>query len=300
MIQDIGPKHFNNEYKNIKPAPNDRVFYFKNTSVLARIISGFDGVDEGELDYPTYDEFQSEMDFQFTYLFSVDDDRFFLASDSREIQKGRLIGETADSKVSEETFLPGYVFIGVNSFRRALPKDLAFAAISAFHLAGWYRDNRFCGRCGNIMRHDDSLRMMRCDCCNNMVFPKINPAVIVAVTNKDKILLTKYVGRTYRNYALVAGYTEIGETTEESVRREVLEEVGLKVKNIQYYKSQPWGLSGSQLFGYFCELDGDDTITLQEDELAIGTWVRACDIEFVDDHISLTREMIEKFRREHI
>ena len=99
MIQDIGPKHFNNEYKNIKPAPNDRVFYFKNTSVLARIISGFDGVDEGELDYPTYDEFQSEMDFQFTYLFSVDDDRFFLASDSREIQKGRLIGETADSKV---------------------------------------------------------------------------------------------------------------------------------------------------------------------------------------------------------
>lgn len=150
------------------------------------------------------------------------------------------------------------------------------------------------------MRHDDKQRMMRCDSCQNIVFPKISPAVIVAVTDNDRILLTKYVGRTYRNYALIAGFTEIGETMEETVRREVMEEVGVKVKNITYYKSQPWGLSGSQLLGYFCELDGDDTITLQEDELSVGTWVRADDIEVSDDNISLTREMIEKFRSEHV
>ena len=87
-----------------------------------------------------------------------------------------------------------------------------------------------------------------------MVFPKICPAVIVAVTDKDRILLTKYAGRTYRNYALIAGFTEIGETTEETVSREVMEEVGVKVKNI----------------------------------------------DVIDDHISLTREMIEKFRSEHV
>ena len=95
-------------------------------------------------------------------------------------------------------------------------------------------------------------------------------------------------------------FTEIGETTEETVSREVMEEVGVKVKNITYYKSQPWGLSGSQLLGYFCELDGDDTITLEEDELSVGTWVKADDIDVIDDHISLTREMIEKFRSEHV
>ena len=158
----------------------------------------------------------------------------------------------------------------------------------------------FCGRCGKPLKHDDKQRMLRCDCCKNMVFPKICPAVIVAVTDKDRILLTKYAGRTYRNYALIAGFTEIGETTEETVSREVMEEVGVKVKNITYYKSQPWGLSGSQLLGYFCELDGDDTITLEEDELSVGTWVKADDIDVIDDHISLTREMIEKFRSEHV
>ena len=144
------------------------------------------------------------------------------------------------------------------------------------------------------------LRMLKCPDCGNMIFPKICPAVIVVVTDKDRILLTKYVGRTYKNYALIAGYTEIGETAEETVEREVMEEVGLKVKNIKYYKSQPWALSGSLLTGFFCELDGDDNIKLDEDELAVGTWVKASDIDFEDDGISLTREMILKFRDEHI
>ena len=74
-----------------------------------------------------------------------------------------------------------------------------------------------------------------------------------------------------------------------------MDEVVVKVKIITYYKSQPWGLSGSQLLGNFCELDGDATITLEEDELSVGTWGKADDIEFIDDLISLTREMIDKF-----
>ena len=75
-----------------------------------------------------------------------------------------------------------------------------------------------------------------------------------------------------------------------------MEETGLKVKNIRYYKSQPWGLSGSILSGFYCELDGDDTITLQEEELSLGKWVKAEELSLEDDGISLTREMILKFR----
>lgn len=227
---------------------------------------------------------------------------FFLARKTGSLERGTFLGEMADSAVHKDmySFVRGYEFIGVDSFRKAQPREHAYAAITAFHLYGWYRDNHFCGRCGKPLKHDDKQRMLRCDCCKNMVFPKICPAVIVAVTDKDRILLTKYAGRTYRNYALIAGFTEIGETTEETVSREVMEEVGVKVKNITYYKSQPWGLSGSQLLGYFCELDGDDTITLEEDELSVGTWVKADDIDVIDDHISLTREMIEKFRSEHV
>ena len=91
-------------------------------------------------------------------------------------------------------------------------------------------------------RQDHKERMVHCECCGNMVYPKICPGIIVAVTNGDKLLLTKYAPAPGRNanYALVAGFTEIGETLEETVQREVMEEVGLKVKNIRYYKSQPW------------------------------------------------------------
>lgn len=148
------------------------------------------------------------------------------------MQKGAFLGEMADSGIHAEyeNIIEGYDFTGVNVFRNAKPKELAFAAITAYHLYGWYRDNRYCGRCGRLMFHGENERMMHCMDCKNTVYPKICPAVIVAVTDGDRILLTKYAGRTYRNYALIAGFTEIGETVEETVMREVYEEVGVHVK----------------------------------------------------------------------
>lgn len=225
--------------------------------------------------------------------------RFFLAFKNNIVLKGDFFGELADTDVHKEykSSLEGFDYYGVYNFRTQKDRALAYATITAYHLYGWYRDNKFCGRCGKLLERDVKERMMKCPVCGNSIYPKISPAVIVAITNKDKILLTKYAGRTYTNYALVAGFTEIGETMEDTVRREVMEEVGIKVKNIRYYKSQPWGLSGSQLSGYFCELDGDDdTIKLQEEELSVGTWVAAKDIEVTPDNVSLTREMILKFR----
>ncbi|WP_034244246.1 NAD(+) diphosphatase [Lachnospira multipara] len=226
--------------------------------------------------------------------------RFFLAIKKDATLKGDFFGEVADTKVHKEYVSPieGYEFVGVYNFRTLKNKAMGHALITGFHLYGWYRDNRFCGRCATTLEHDTKERMLKCPKCGNTIYPKISPACIIAVTNKDKILLTKYAGRTYTNYALVAGFTEIGETMEETVMREVMEEVGVKVKNITYYKSQPWGLSGSVLSGYYCELDGDDTIKLQEEELSVGTWVAAKDIDITDDNTSLTREMILKFKRD--
>ena len=82
--------------------------------------------------------------------------------------------------------------------------------------------------------------MLYCEKCGSRVYPRINPAVIIAVTKGSKLLMTKYAGRTYTRYALVAGFTEIGETLEQTVAREVMEETGIRVKNLRYYKSQPW------------------------------------------------------------
>ena len=108
--------------------------------------------------------------------------------------------------------------------------------------------------------------------------------------------MSKYAGREFKKYALLAGFNEIGESIEETVRREVMEEVGLKVKNIRYYKSQPWSFTDTLLLGFFCELDGDDTITLDQDELALAEWFEREKMPVKEEDLSLTNEMMMAFK----
>ena len=137
---------------------------------------------------------------------------------------------------------------------------------------------------------------MRCSKCGNMIFPRIAPAVIIGLTNGDKLMLSQYAAnRNYKRYGLLAGFIEIGETAEEAVAREVMEEVGLKVKNIRYYKSQPWGIAGNLSIGYFCDLDGDDHVHLDENELSLAEWYDRDNLPAKDDGFSLTREMVRIF-----
>ena len=127
-------------------------------------------------------------------------------------------------------------------------------------------------------------------------FRKICPAVIVAVHDGDRLLLTRYRGRPFKKYALIAGFNEIGETIEQTVHREVLEEAGVRVKNLRFYKSQPWVFTDSLLMGFFAQLDGSDEITVEEDELSEARWFRREELPADHSAISLTGEMIEYFR----
>ena len=108
--------------------------------------------------------------------------------------------------------------------------------------------------------------------------------------------MTKGRNTTYKHYALVAGFMEIGETPEDAVRREVMEEVGLKIKNIRAHKSQPWAFSDTLMMGFTAELDGDDTITLQEEELKEASWFERKDVPLPDSTISVGQEMIAYFK----
>ena len=163
------------------------------------------------------------------------------------------------------------------------------------HLADWYRDTKFCGRCGHEMQHSKTERAMVCPACHYTAYPRIMPAVIVGVTNGDKLLITRY--RTgFRYNALIAGFTEIGETMEETVQREVMEEAGIRVKNIRYYKSQPWGTANDILLGFYCDVDGDDRITMDPEELKYAEWVQREDIVLQPGEFSLTNEMMKRFK----
>ena len=132
----------------------------------------------------------------------------------------------------------------------------------------------------------------------NIVYPKISPAVIVGIINdKGQILVTKYAHGHYQSYALVAGFCEIGETIEETVKREVKEETGLDITDIQYYKSQPWSFSSTLLLGFWCKAQGDTPIQMDENELRVARWAdRDEAINSLDD-ASLTTEMIQYYKQ---
>ena len=128
-----------------------------------------------------------------------------------------------------------------------------------------------------------------------MIYPRINPAVIVGVIKGDCLLITRY--RTgFAHNALVAGFAEIGETLEQTVRREVMEETGVSVRNIRYYKSQPWGMAQDLLTGFFCEADEESVIHMDQNELKYAEWVRRNDIVLQPNNLSLTNEMMSRFK----
>ena len=278
MIQDIFPMHLSNEYHKKVPQADSFLMIFKDNRILAK--------NDGQVCYLTYKELSEicrGMGKEIpacVYLFSIGEEEYFLT----EIKEDTKIGE--------------FRFYKMFDVRAMQPKERVLAAATAWHLYVWYRDNVYCGRCGHKLVHSEKLRMLSCPDCNNMVFPKIAPAVIVGVTNGRKILMTKYAGREYKRYALIAGFTEIGETAEETVKREVMEEVGLTVKNIRYYKSQPWGFDSNLLLGYFCELAEEEEIHLDEEELSVAEWVDYHDVPEDREKLSLTHEMMTYFKEQ--
>lgn len=264
MIQDIGQHIYHNEYTPHAPRDRDILFVFEKGQILCRADP------EGNICFPKVCE-SAEQKLQ--YLFSIDDISFFLGCQP----------------------VNGYSFASMRCLRSSQPQHLGFAGMTAWHLYQWYTSHRFCGKCGQPLHHHPKLRALECS-CGNVVFPVIAPAVIVAVRNGDKILITRYAGREHKGMALIAGFCEIGERAEDTVHREVMEEAGIRVKNLRYFGTQPWGFASNLLLGFYCDLDGSDEIHMDEEELQFAQWVDRRDLPEPENLASLTATMIERFR----
>ena len=278
MIQDIAPRILYNHYVERQPEEESVIVVFCRGELLFR-----QSLEGNRLELPLWKEMPetvTEKDIQ--YLFSIDEVSYFLL----------------ESPLEE---FSGYTCHSLRSILELpdCPNDDAMAAFTAFHLWEWYTSNRYCGACGHRTQKSREERALCCPSCGHTIYPRINPAVIIGVLNGDRILVTRY--RTgYGHNALIAGFTEIGETLEETVAREVMEEAGVKVKNIRYYKSQPWGIAQDILVGFYCEVDGDDTIRMDTSELKYAEWVKREDLVLQPSEYSLTNEMMMKFRDEGI
>lgn len=279
MIQDIAPKTLHNEYISKEPYEDAYAVVFFEQKVLILEI-------DGEMKLPRVKDFApkgSEAILKYQYLFCIDEKDYFLYMDL----------EQSEQIIDRPKTL--YQFRKLSDIRCRAARELCFAVYTAYHLYQWYRNSRFCGHCGSRVKPDAKERMLYCEACGSQIYPRISPAVIAAVTDGDRILLSKYAGREYKQYALIAGFVEIGETAEQTVRREVMEETGLSVKNIRYYKTQPWGIDGNLLIGFFADLDGGNIIHLDKEELALAEWVDREALKDMDDGFSLTREMMRIF-----
>ena len=271
MIQDIYPSKLDNHFEEHPISDKDTLLIFDAKGKV------YVGEKDGQMVFPTGADLGHR---RAIYLFSIDERRYFLMLDNAE-----LSGDVPE----------GFRPYTTREIRDAFAGKEVFAVFTGYHLWKWYDDNRFCGKCAKRFEHDHKERALRCPVCQNVIYPRINPAVIVGVTRGDSLLITRY--RTgYAHNALVAGFTEIGETLEECVAREVLEETGVRVKNIRYYKSQPWGMAQDILVGFFCDADGDSEIRMDEGELKYAEWVPREEIVLQPNNLSLTNEMMRVFK----
>lgn len=192
-------------------------------------------------------------------------------------------------------------FMDLRTLSKSVDKNTYTLASKANLLLNWFKLNQHCGICGSKMYKKDSKseRAMVCSNCGNTTWPRTSPAIIVAVTKGDKLLLAHNKQFPNRMYSVIAGFVEYGETFEECVKREVYEEVGIKVKNIKYFGSQPWPYPNSMMIGFTAEhLDGD--IKVDGEEIIHADWFSKDEIPgMYKKSISIGSELIEYFLKTH-
>lgn len=274
MIQEIFPHRFNNHYlPGQSIGDDDFVLRYKDKTLLLKVNG-----DEFELprkkDFPEISEQTGR-----TFLFTLNDVPCYLIWD--ELKAGE----------------PQFIYREINFFRTIEQHEIAWISIAGFHLRNWYEQNKFCGKCGAPTQHKPDERALICPACHTVFYPKISPAVIVAITSKDRLLLARNVNFPGNWFSLIAGYVDVGETLEEALKREVNEEVGLAIKNIRYYKSQPWPLSGSMMVGFIAEADENQPIAIDNKEIAEAAWFTRGNLPPHPSNISIAGEMIEKFEK---
>jgi len=174
--------------------------------------------------------------------------------------------------VGPETEPPaGYHFVRLRALLAMEIDPILSLAGRAFLIADWARSHQFCGVCASRMQRVEDERCFKCPTCGALAYPRIAPAMMVLITRGDDALLARHVSATSNMFTALAGFVETGESIEETVHREVMEEVGLRVHQLQYFGSQPWPFPNSLMIAFKAEyLDGE--IRVDESEIAEARW----------------------------
>ena len=191
-------------------------------------------------------------------------------------------------------------FVGLRELYGQIDECMLKAAFRAVQILEWDETHRFCGACGEATERRTEEHARVCNKCGQIFYPRLSPAVIVAVTKGDKLLLARNKSFPSGRYSVLAGFVEAGETLEECIKREIKEEVGIEVKNIRYFGSQSWPFPNSYMLAFTAEHDKGE-IRIDDSELADAGWFGADEMPQIPGSISVSRKLInwfmEKYRK---
>ena len=177
-----------------------------------------------------------------------------------------------------------------------LSHDDYLKAGKCHELLYWDMNTKYCGVCGGPMRFDTDISK-KCEHCGKEVWPQLAIAIIVLIRKGDEVLLVH--ARNFRHdfYGLVAGFVETGETLEQAVHREVMEETGLHITNLRYYGSQPWPYPCGLMVGFTADYESGN-IHLQHSELSKGAWFDRDHLPNIPEKLSIARQLIDHWTGE--
>jgi NAD+ diphosphatase len=249
-------------------------FVLRGTDLLVRLSAG-------DLDIPSDDDLASLSWFP-------PQRRHFLGT----------VGAVACRAISAAPAAPvpdGWTFQGVRSLFGQISESFFSVAARAIELLEWERTHRFCGSCGTATAPRAGERAMECPSCGGLWYPRISPAVIMAVVRGDTLLLARARRFPPGFYSVLAGFVEPGETLEQCVAREVREETGLEVKNLRYFASQSWPFPHSLMVAFTAEHAAGE-IRVDPSEIVEAGWYRAEALPSIPDSLTVARKLIDWFR----
>jgi NAD+ diphosphatase len=191
--------------------------------------------------------------------------------------------------------LPGNVkWMGLRQAYGLLPDVFFSLAGEAIQIMDWDRTHQFCGRCGTRTEYSGHEFSKKCPACGLTAYPRISPAVIVLIEHQGKILLSRSPHFPKGMYSIQAGFVEPGENLEQAVEREILEEVGIRIEQIEYFGSQPWPFPNSLMIGFTARYAGGE-LTIDKTEIEDAAWYTADALPSIPPPLSIARKLIDHF-----
>ena len=194
----------------------------------------------------------------------------------------------------------GLAFQGLRQLFGLIDDELFAVAGRAFQVVEWDRTHRFCGRCGGATVHHERDRARQCPGCGLVSYPRVSPAVIVLVSRGDRFLLARNASFPGKRYSILAGFVEAGETLETAVVREIREEVGIEVRDVTYFGSQPWPFPHSLMVGFTAQ-HASGEIAIDGEEIIDAGWYGTDPEQLPElpNRISISRRIIDSFLNAH-